>query len=463
MKKIKEMFRSAQSRYGSYSALLIVIVIAVVIMINLAAGQLPDSWKNIDLSSNDLYEITSQSKELLGSLDKKVEIHVLADKSATDERIKIFVEKYAGLSKNVSLKWTDPALHPTVLTENDAENYTIIVSCEETGKSTQISFADIIQIDQYAYYYEGSYKETGFDAEGQLTSAVNYVVNDVAQKIYYTAGHGESAISEDITDLMKKSNYTLEEINTLMVTEIPKDCDLLFMHGPVKDISEEEKTMISTYMQEGGDVILVLGMQAKETANLNSLLSEYGLQMVDGVVADVQRNNGQNPFYLFPVLSVSGDLANGLDSQMVMMIQPKGMKVVDPVRDTITVEEIMTTSDYGYAVTEGEGETTNQVEGKYVLGAIATENESKFTVITSETLINENITAVSNLENKTLFMNLVSNNFEHVSNYAIEVKDLSIAQNTMQYVGISSLIFILGVPIAILVYGFVRWMKRRKA
>lgn len=463
MNKIKEMFRSAQSRYGTYSTLLTVIVIAIVLMINMVAGQFPDNWKNIDLSSNNLYEITDQSKALLKSLDKEVEIHVLANKDSADERIKLFIEKYAGLSKKVSVKWTDPVLHPTVLTSNKAESNTIIVSCADTGKSTQIALSDIITYNEMYYYYYGTEVEEGFDAEGQLTSAVNYVVNETSQKIYCTTGHGETAIGTTLTDLMEKSNFTTEEINTLMVSEIPEDCDLLFLYAPVTDLSEAEKTMISTYMQAGGDVMLVLGDGANETPNLDALMVEYGMQMADGYVADPYRCLQQNyEYYILPVLSLEEEMASGIKSEMVLLVYPRGMTTVDPARDTISVNEFMTTSEYGVAVW---GETEQeQAQGTYVLGAVATENESRFTVITSQSMIDDELTSMySTLENNTLFMNAVTSNFDSASNVAIEPKSLTVEYNTMQHVGVSSLVAIFAIPAVILIYGFVKWLKRRKA
>lgn len=241
-----------------------------------------------------------------------MEIHILAEKDTTDERIKIFVEKYAGLSKKVSVKWTNPVLHPTVLTTNNAESNTIIVSCEETGKSMKISLGDIITYDQAAYYQYGSYIEDSFDAEGQLTGAVNYVINEKTQKIYYTAGHGETAISASLTDLFTKSNFVAEEINTLMQTEIPEECDLLFLYAPTTDFTEDEISMLSTYLQDGGNVIYLMGETDKELSNINGLLLNYGLKVVDGYVADTERCYQQNPYYVFPTLSVSGDMAKRL-------------------------------------------------------------------------------------------------------------------------------------------------------
>ena len=47
MEKIKKMFSSKSSRNGTYSVGLAVIVIAIAIVINLVAGQLPENVRNI--------------------------------------------------------------------------------------------------------------------------------------------------------------------------------------------------------------------------------------------------------------------------------------------------------------------------------------------------------------------------------------------------------------------------------
>ena len=462
MRKIKEMFRSEQSRYGTYSTLLIVIAIAIVVMVNLVAGQMPDKWKQIDLSSNHLYEITDVSRDLLKGLEQEIEIHVLADKSEADERIKTFLDKYAGLSSKISVDWTDPVLHPTILKEYNAEENTIVVECPDTGKQKQIAFTDIVTYDEMSYYYYGGYQESGFDAEGQLTGAVNYVVNDTSSKIYVTTGHGESALSDTISGLMDKSTFTVEELNTVMEGSIPEDSDLLLMYAPTKDISKEEKTMISTYLQQGRDAMLILGDTENEMPNLAALMKEYGLETVDGYIADTQRCYQGNAYYIFPELNVSGDMETGMETGMVMLINARGMKQVDAARDTISVTEFMTTSEDGYAVTQEK-----QTQGTYVLGAVAEETvdekTGRFTVISSYTMIDSYLTdSLPTLENTTLFMNAVTGNFESVSNIAIEPKSLEVTYNTMKYTGVSSLIAVFGIPIAILIYGFVTWLKRRK-
>ena len=58
-----------------------------------------------------------------------------------------------------------------------------------------ISFYDIILYDYSSYYTTGSVSESEFDAEGQLTSAVNYVSSEDSAIIYRTSGHGETTFS----------------------------------------------------------------------------------------------------------------------------------------------------------------------------------------------------------------------------------------------------------------------------
>ena len=109
------MFSSKSSRNGTYSVGLAVIVIAIAIVINLVAGQLPEKVRNIDISSNNLYDISSVSTKMLKKLDKKVDLKVIAEQDSVDTRIKTFVKKYAALSGKVKVEWVDSVLHPSVL------------------------------------------------------------------------------------------------------------------------------------------------------------------------------------------------------------------------------------------------------------------------------------------------------------------------------------------------------------
>lgn len=491
MKKAKgnigKMFRTSGTRHGAYSVGLTVIVIAIIIVINLVAGQIPEAYRNLDVSSTKIYDISDTTTELLDSLEEDVDMTILAVKDETDDRITTFLSKYDALSDHVSMEWVDPVLHPSALTEYDASENTVVISCEATGRMTTVSFDDILVPDMYSYYYYGSESYTEFDGEGQLTSAVNYVTNDVEKTIYQTTGHGEGTLSDTITDLMDKNNYSLTELNLLMTTSIPEDCDLLFMYAPTTDLSEDEAEMIGSYLDQGGKVMILLGeTNAAELPNLEGILEEYGIQSADGYIADPQRCYQGNYYYIFPELSLSGDMADGISSEMVLLINAHGLNVIDPSRDTITTTSFMSSSDQAFDVTE-----TTQEQGSYSLGAVAEESVStsdddsssddadteelsdesdteelmsRLTVISAGSLIDPQITdSFTQLENTTVFMNAVTANFDGVQNLSIEAKSLGTEYNTVQYTGLFSFIVVFGIPAVILIGGFVVWFRRRKA
>nr|WP_317284024.1 Gldg family protein [uncultured Sellimonas sp.] len=457
---LKEKFRTVQTRKGFYSIGMIAVVLVIAVVINLIAGQLPENMKQIDVSDKNIYGISKKSKSILKDLKYDIDFTVYAQKSNTDERIKTFLDKYTKLTDKINVKWVDPVAHPQALQENkDAQSNSIVVSCKETNKNTTVAFSDIFVADMSSYYTTGSTSYSEFDADGQLTSAINQVTSDVQKKVYRTAGHGEASLSTSMEETLGKSNITVEEINLLMKKEIPSDCDLILIDAPTSDISVQEKDMLLEYMKNGGDVFYIMGDAMTDTPNLNSFMEQYGMKKVDGYIADTERSYQGNYYYIFPEISASGTLADGLESNMVLMINSAGFKKMDDLRDTLTVDTFMTTSDQAYAVTEDK-----QTQGEYALGAVATEDKAKLTVLASESMINAQVTDYfSNLDNSTLFVNMVMDHFDDVENVSVKAKSLTVQPNTVQHAGGISTLLIFVIPAAVLLGGFIFWMKRRKA
>ena len=57
---------------------MIALVICMVIVVNLIAGQLPENVKSIDISDNNIYGVSKTSKKVLNKLDKKVTFKIYA-------------------------------------------------------------------------------------------------------------------------------------------------------------------------------------------------------------------------------------------------------------------------------------------------------------------------------------------------------------------------------------------------
>lgn len=441
-------------RKGSYSTVIMVVIIAIVIAANVMFSKLPTAARNIDVSSNNLYSIGDTTHSVLDGLKNDVEIIVIKDKESTDKRISTLLAKYADYSDHIKVTYKDPVLYPSVLTTYDTEENNIVIKCDATDKTTKVAFSDII-VTSTSYY--GSTYETSFDGEGQLTKAIDYVSNENNKLIYTISGHGESNLGKNISGLISKSNFNVKSVNLLVDNGIPDDCDMLICNQPTKDFADDELKLLREYMENGGKMTVVLADTTTETPNFDALMADYGISKVNGNIADTERYYGQNVFQIFPNYS-SGDITGKFGSEeYTLLFGSLGLKVEKT--DGVTVDEFLTTSNKGAAVV-GENDYT---EGKYTLAAAATKDESRFTVFGSASIIDDDFTSYyKNLMDLQVFMNSITANFDDVSNISIDSISLQTTYNTIANGSGIGAIFIGIIPVALLILGFLRWFGRRK-
>lgn len=441
-------------RKGSYSTVIMVVIIAIVIAANVMFSKLPTAARNIDVSSNNLYSIGDTTHSVLDGLKNDVEIIVIKDKESTDKRISTLLAKYADYSDHIKVTYKDPVLYPSVLTTYDTEENNIVIKCDTTNKTTKVAFSDII-VTSTSYY--GSTYETSFDGEGQLTKAIDYVSNENNKLIYTISGHGESDLGKNISELISKSNFNVKSVNLLVDNGIPDDCDMLICNQPTKDLADDELKLLREYMENGGKMTVVLADTTTETPNFDALMADYGISKVNGYIADTERYYGQNVYQIFPNYS-SGDITGKFGSEeYTLLFGSLGLKVEKT--DGVTVDEFLTTSNKGAAVV-GENDYT---EGKYTLAAAATKDESRFTVFGSASIIDDEFTSYyTNLMDLQVFMNSITSNFDDVSNISIDSISLQTTYNTIANGSGIGAIFIGIIPVALLILGFLRWFGRRK-
>ena len=487
---IRASFGTVTFRHGTYSVAAVVLVIIIAIIVNMIAGQLPESVKEADISSNSVYEISDRSREIIGALEDDVKITVIAEEDSLDDMLKTFLQKYTDLSDHLSMEIVDPVLHPSVLEEYETESDTIIVECEDRELSQTVNISDILVQDAYSYYYYGTSSITEFDGDGQLTSAVSKVTGHETKKAYIVSGHGESGLSDSMVSLMTKSAVETEELNLYMTEEIPEDCDMLIFNGPTSDISKGEKNAVDQYIKSGGRVVMLMSEDTPASGNLAGLMKSYKITLQEGYVADMERNYLGNYYAIFPEITDSTGTTGELDTGTVMVNNSRAVSLGESSEE-VEVSSLMETSDYGYLVSGDE-----QEEGSFVLAAVAeymaeaedeevgdesteesadesADDEStdsgevvsgKLMVFGSQSLIDESITeAFSNLDNTTLFMNSVASMLGDTDNLSIEAKSLEVQYNTVQSGGAVSIFLIFVIPAAFLITGFVFWYRRRKA
>mgnify|MGYP001036983206 CR=1 FL=1 len=416
---------------GSYSLIITVIILAILVAVNILVYVLPKSLTQLDISSTKLYSITSNTKVVVNALEKDVTIYWIVQSDKEDDVIENLLDKYESLSEHIKVVKKNPDIYPTFAeqyTKESVQNNSLVVECGD--RSRFISYDDIYLYDANMSSY--SY-DVSFDGEGAITSAIDYVVNEDQPEIYVLEGHGEAELSESFREQLEKENIELNTFSLLTADAVPEDADGILIYGPSSDISEEEKTLLAEYVSGGGKLMVLAGPTKDGTlTNLYSILKDYGVDTVDGIVVDTDRGHYafQAPYILLPDLN-SSEITDPLIEENYYAIMPvaQGLTIQDTESGRVT--ELLTTSEMSFSKTDGyalssyekeEGDT----DGPFILAvSVAAENGGQIVWFASSSFLDEMYNAYSSGANLDLAINAMSSIIGENEAVAIRSKSLN--------------------------------------
>ena len=477
------LFLTAQllyKKHGTYRASMSVFACAAAVLINLIAASLPSQYLKYDVSEQQIFTTGEQTAEVLENLDEDITLYLIAQQGSEDATLLELLERYEGLSEHITVETRDPVLYPNFVSqytdESLSENSILVVGQE---RSRAIDYYDIYQYSMDYSTYSSSLDS--FDGEGQITSAIDYVTAEEIPVLYTLEGHDEASLSSSVTSSIEKENIEIESLNLLTNETVPDDAAVLLIYGPLSDVSEEEKNKILDYMNQGGQVVYLRGYTDQETPNLDSILEEYGIATVEGIVLEGRSDHHMAgyPYYLLPNINYS-DYTSDAASRYVLLAFAEGLTEAggeedEESEDGLTYESLLTTSSEAYSKVNLESENLEMedgdIAGPFDLGAASTKTvneeegtEAKLVVFASETLLDEQVDAMVSGGNSTLFMNVLSQLVDHESTVSIEAKSMAVSYLTVTagsaiFWGILTVIVI---PLFLLCLGGVIWYQRRK-
>lgn len=447
MKTKAEPLRSQLAlKGGSYSLIITAIVLAILIVANIFVAALPSNITKFDISSSKLYSITSNTKVVVNALQQDVTIYWIVQADQEDSILENLLAKYDSLSSHISVVKKNPDVFPTFAeqyTSEDVPNNSLIV--ESGDRYRYISYSDIYEAEFDTYSY--SYVASGFDGEGAITSAIDYVVTEDLPQLYVLEGHGESDLPSTFADSIEKENMEVNTLSLLTVDEIPDEADAIVIYAPQSDLSEEEASMLSEYAENGGKLLVISGpVDGTELTNLNSLLADYGVEVNDGIVIEGDRNYYAfgYPYILMPDMA-SSDVTDSLISENYYPILPlaSGLTVGTSTKGTVT--ELLTTSSDAFSKVAGYDLDTYEyeegdIEGAFTLAvSIDTEGSGKIIWFSASDFLNDMYNAYSSGANVDLAMNALSSLIGEREAIAIRSKSLNYSYLTISETTASSL------------------------
>ena len=324
---------------GSYSMGITAIVIAVLVVINLIVGQIPEKYTQVDVSTQKLYTISDTTVKYLKDMNTDVTIYHIVQSGKEDSVLEKMLTRYEEESKHIKVEKKDPVLYPNFTsqyTSDDVADNSLIVVAGE--KSKVISYSDLYETEMdYTTYQTNT---TGFDGEGQIDSAISYVTSENLPVIYTLEGHEELELNSSLTDSLQKANYDVQSLNLLTQDAVPEDTGCLLIAAPQKDLSEEETQKIITYMEAGGKVMIFTEYTGTDMPNLKSVLENYGVTTGDGVImeGDTGHYIMQRPYYIVPTID-SSDITSDIKSNNRYVLAPisQPVKTLSDYRDTLQI------------------------------------------------------------------------------------------------------------------------------
>ena len=470
----RQSLSTRTARVGGYSFVLSLVVLAILVAVNVLAEKLPSSWTQFDISAAQLYSLTADTKAVVTNLDQDVTIYWISQAGQEDTVIEKLLDRYEELSDHITVLKRDPDVYPTFAqqyTDETVTNNSLVVESGERNR--YIGYDDIYQYDTGNYYSTGSVSQV-FDGEGQITSAINYVVRTDLPQVYLLSGHGEAELSQSFTDALTRANYeTVADFSLLNADAVPEDCDALLINAPTSDISGEELAMLQSYVQGGGRLLVFSGpQQDTDLPNLNALLADYGVTVTDGVVVDPNRDYYAftAPYVLMPEIQQS-DITQPLLDGSYNIIVPiaQGLTVGDTTAGAVTPLLQTSTDSFskaaGYAMSTYEKED-GDIDGPFTL-AVSIEDSAaggRVLWVASDYLLDEQYNAFSAGANLDIVMNGLSWMIGETDAVSIRSKSLDYNYLTISASSATWLkICMIGIiPVCFLLLGVDEVLRRRK-
>ena len=466
-----------------FSTGMIAIVVALTVVVNLIASALPETYTQIDATSQKLYSITEDTEKYLDTLKDDVTLYVMVNKNSKDDNVDRTLQKYASASKHVKVKYVDPNDSPAFAskyTDSDVTSNSIIVVCGDRSKVIDYNS------DIYEYSYDSSYNYsvTGYDCEGQVTAAIQYVTSESTTNVYELTGHDESTLSGDFSEVFQKRFMNVGSLSLLTVDAIPEDCQAIFITAPQSDLSEDDLSKLSQYLGNGGKIYLSIDYSKwNDLTNFKKLLSDNSIETTESLLAETDRSYYyQSPFYLLP--NVENTEVSSSVAGMTQVFVPYSVGLTYTGEDDSNVTSFMTTSDTtiakaaaNIAAVQSQADAANiasvqdgDTQGQYSLGMMVTnENGGELCVLGSAMMCTDSANQIVSGHNATLFNGivnaLVTTDDENSDNAVViaakdyTVSNLTVSANAMLVYGILWGIFM---PIVLIIIGIIVWARRRK-
>lgn len=487
--KFKKFMKSRKAKHGTVAMAITALVIVMVIVLNIIIGLLVNRFPDLelDLTSNNSFALQDDTIDYVSHLNNDVTVYILMEKDKFEGQGTYFVQAQKMLNKMASksdgkmkIKYVDltsnPSFtsnYPNVDWQSSSANNIVLV---ESGKQYKVlTLTDCFEYDEQTYNYYGTYSFTGTKIEQAVVTAILNVTTDDKVVVDMIKGNNEQDYSS-LKSLLENNAYQVNEVS-LATGDFDKDAKVAIMYAPSVDLDEKIVEKLSTWLSNDGkygrSLIYVPTADMGEMPNLDDFLKEWGMSIDRGYVFETDETalvNANSP-YAFTV-SYGDYYKDNLKNSKIPVVVSESHAV--NITDENTAHALLKTTnkagvlpidadkswDYKDAIT-GNGENVAAE------GVMTNEDKksSRVVVFGSYVMFSDTIMQYNSFNNSAYFMNVI-NTIADKEDVGITIESKSIDNTELGITDVATqntmlVVFVIVIPIAILVAGFVFWLRRR--
>lgn len=468
---------------GAKTFLISAILIVSFFVLNIWLGK--QDLPKLDVTENKIYTLSEASIGKIKDITQDVKIYVYGYNE--NDRIIDLLKQYNKNCSKINYEFITDESNLDVVKKYALESGNLALIFE-VGETNKILFSS----DLYSYDYT-TYQQIDL-TENSITNTILNLTIAEKPKVYFLTGHSELSPEKYLTTILaylENEVFEYSILNLLTTDIIPEDCDLIAIMSPQTDLLPQEVTLLQTYINNGGNIILTSDLYATENVslpNLQQVLDIYGVTIENGAVYETDSNSfvANSPFLILPKIS-STEITSEIYTDGVMVMElPKRIKMAEDEKLTelgVEYETLLSSSEKSFFVTDFSENAVNSIASQTPASSIisakitktipgATEAENK----TSEIVVIANGTFVSSLEsvaasgvgqvnlynNADFFISSVANLTDRDDTISVRKEMSSSTYTPTENQNIIVLIIIFAIPLVIVICGIIVWNIRKR-
>jgi ABC-type uncharacterized transport system involved in gliding motility auxiliary subunit len=321
-------FSRRSSRLGTNTGALVLSVLAILGLVNFLGYRHP---KRFDLTSEKLYTLSDQTRQIVGGIDK--DVRVIRFAKASDPALKDLMAEYSAMNHHIYYDQVDPQEKPEIAKQYAIDREGVIVT---SGTRTE--------------HLEST-------EEVDVTSAILKVTRDSVKTACFIEGHGEKSLTGGESDgygavdgELKKENYQTRTVNLVSANDVPPDCSVLVLAGPAKPLFPQEAAMIGKYLDGGGKALLLV--DPNTDPKLDDVFHAWNIALGDNIVIDASgagRMFGTGAAVPLVVDYGASPITRNFERTMTFFPLARTVSIADKSKTEVESVELLMTSAASFA------------------------------------------------------------------------------------------------------------------